>query len=213
MSDDFHERDEIIDLSDAAFRAHIQAMVWCNRLLTDGCLHRARLRRAVTVADPEAAAAELVGAGTWTETESGWQLDWSDQETAEKVKARRARNAKKQHDYRDRHERHAADDHSMCDPRFCKSRKGSPVGADDDPSNASPNWLPNWSRNQGSNHAPTRPVPSRPEGTGTGTPAEDAAEQARRDPGHIWEDDGSGESCVHCGFPPKNARHQTAASP
>jgi hypothetical protein len=48
-------------------------------------------------------------------------LDWSEQETAERVQERKAFNSERQRRFRDWSERHARGDHSACDPRFCKS--------------------------------------------------------------------------------------------
>ncbi|MFJ2542746.1 hypothetical protein [Microbacterium sp. NPDC087589] len=105
-----------VNLSDAAFRTDVQGLIWCNRNLTDGVLTQ-RAVRLVSVTD--AAVEELVDAGMWTPTADGYQLDWSEQETAEAVRKRRDHTAARNREYRQRKDAHAGGDHALCDPRFC----------------------------------------------------------------------------------------------
>lgn len=156
LSDDFADRPDVLSLSDAAFRAHVSALVWCNRQLTDG--HVPTRAAGLVGASDESVVAELVDAGLWERVTEGYQVDWADQEPAERVHERRAFNAEKQARYRSRKDKHAAGDHSECDPRFCRNATGDVT------------------RNTGGNSprsvTATRPVPSRPDpkgGTGTGT--------------------------------------------
>lgn len=89
IGDAFTDRPEVLTLSDAAFRLHIEALVYCNRNGLDGALTRVALHR---LGRPAAETiAELVAVGLWEETENGWALDWSDQETAAEVNERRAK--------------------------------------------------------------------------------------------------------------------------
>jgi hypothetical protein len=61
------------DLSHGAYRLHISAETWCNRLLTDGLIPASRL----SVLMPKYRAAylaELLAAGLWTATDGGYSL-------------------------------------------------------------------------------------------------------------------------------------------
>ena len=77
-------------------------------------------------------------------------MDWSEQETRERVHARQQYSAEKQKRYRDRKERHERGDHSACDPRFCKSATRAVTG--------------NETSNVTGLVTVSRPVPSRPIG-------------------------------------------------
>lgn len=164
LSDDFADRPEVLNLSDAAFRAHVNALVYCNRLLTDGAVPRAALRL-LTDADHAVVLAELE-AGLWFPTEHGWQLDWTDQETAANVQQRKQSSAERQRLFQERKTRHGAGDHTMCDPRYCKAST-TPEQGHNTPPNALPNALDNASLTA-PRPDPSRPVPSRPKGQGQG---------------------------------------------
>jgi hypothetical protein len=97
-SDDYPDR--LLDLSDAAYRLHHAATVFCNRLSLDGSLPRSRLslipvptrtRRAAVVR-------ELIDAGHWIETDDGWTLAdfFEAQLSAEEVAAQRRYDAVRQ---------------------------------------------------------------------------------------------------------------------
>ncbi|MDP9692685.1 UNVERIFIED_ORG: hypothetical protein J2X79_000214 [Arthrobacter globiformis] len=125
LSDDFTDRPEILALSLAAGWLHVEAIVWCNKHLTDGQIPAAALGRlAGKIPDPTAAVAELVTQGVWEAQDGGWQLDWSDQETAQRVTGRRQYRAKVQADYRERGELHQRGDHSKCTEK-CRQRSNS----------------------------------------------------------------------------------------
>jgi hypothetical protein len=62
LSDDFS--DDCWQLSDKAFRLHIEGLLWSNRKLTDLRLHKSEIRR--WAKHPEAAS-ELVEIGWWSE--------------------------------------------------------------------------------------------------------------------------------------------------
>lgn len=110
LSDDFADRPDILELSDAAFRLHVSAMVWSNRQLTNGLIPSRVVRM---LGEPDVAE-ELVRAGLWEPVDGGHQLDWSDQESAETVRARQEANAKRNREYRERQRLHAVGDHSLC---------------------------------------------------------------------------------------------------
>lgn len=158
---------QTINLSDAGFRTLVQARIWCNRNLTDGHLPTRAVR---LVSAPDEAVDELVGAGWWRATETGYQLDWSDQETAEAVQARRQANASKQRAYRERRDLHAAGDHSKCDPRYCEERRvtGNETRSRD--------TKPDGPRDA----YPSRPDPSPSRGQGKGASAAAAKRQPPR---------------------------------
>jgi hypothetical protein len=163
LGDDFTDRPDVIGLSDAAFRAHVEALVWSNQQTTDGRLPGGvrELRRILSIEDVAAAVTELTKAGLWEPAGDDYQLDWSEQESAERFHERKAFNAARQANYRDRSERHARGDHTACDPRFCK---------------ATNNALRNASSN--ASVTATRPVPSRPPGRDRDSGAVDATDRS-----------------------------------
>jgi hypothetical protein len=108
-------------LSRDARYLRVEALVWCNRFGTDGAIGSSDLRWITDSPDPEKAAAELVEAGYWTETGTGWQADWTDQFTAAQVQQERAAHAKHQQDYGRRGRLHQAGDHSLCTKNCPKS--------------------------------------------------------------------------------------------
>ena len=89
IGDDFTDKPEILGLDGDTFRLHIEGLVWCNKHLTDGRLPTVALARITAHPDAAAGVAALVSAGLWTETEDGWLVDWSEQETADRVEGRR----------------------------------------------------------------------------------------------------------------------------
>jgi hypothetical protein len=200
LSDDYTDKPAMLGLSRSARLLDVEGLVWCNRHTTNGALPGAALPRLTDSEDPTADVAELVAAGLWAETETGWQLDWSDQEPADRVRARQERNAEKQKRYRDRKQKHTHGDHSACDPRFCKSVTG----------NASSNATGNVTGLvTASRPDPSRPVPK---GQGTGTEGASDRADARRPTPHQWTDAGSGVGyCAVCGLPPGNDVHQDDA--
>jgi hypothetical protein len=204
LSDDHFDREEIFTLSRSAVLLNIEATVWCNRLGNDGHVPASMLARLTTSTDPLSDVAELVAGHVGEVDGNGWQVDWSDQETAAKITARHEINALKQEAYRARKEAHAHGDHSKCDARFCPSLQvvTSPVTGNETSYVTGP--LPD----------PALPCPARPEGTGAGAGAgresHAATPSAQREP-HQWQDDNSGFSCATCGLPPTNARHKASA--
>lgn len=71
LSDDFADDLARIGLSDAAFRAHVEGLLWSMRRETGGELDRIAVRRCIEVADPDAAIQELVDAGLWARLPGG----------------------------------------------------------------------------------------------------------------------------------------------
>ncbi|ACZ31088.1 hypothetical protein Xcel_2070 [Xylanimonas cellulosilytica DSM 15894] len=173
LPDDFNDRPTMLTVSRSARLLHVEALTYCNRLLTDGLLPRAMLVRITDSPDPAADAAELVAAGLWSQVATGWLLDWADQESAERVRERLAFNAARQQRYRERGERHARGDHSICTDR-CPARAG----------NASRNGVRDGSVT--ASVTATRSVPFRPlgrngEGTGAGAPSAGAPGAPRQE--------------------------------
>ena len=65
LSDDFGERAVRCGLSDAAFRTHIEALLWTMRRETGGWIRTADIQRFAETKNPEHAVRELVGLGWW----------------------------------------------------------------------------------------------------------------------------------------------------
>ena len=178
-SDDYSDRAEIMRLSDAAYRAHDAALIWCNRQLSGG--HVPTLAVPVVLAyvrgDHRDAVDELEQAGLWVRVEDGWEIDWADQEDSESVRARRERNAARQAEYRERSSRHRNGDHSMCDTAKCKGAKVE-EGLRNELHATPRNALRNTSRYGAPTHPnPTQPSPSSLEegaGLADGRPSADA---------------------------------------
>jgi hypothetical protein len=156
LSDDFTDRPEFLKLSRSARLLHIEALVYCNRLTLDGYVPAGALRRLTDADNLDAEVQELIDAKWWESVDDGWQIDWSDQETAEEVNARKAYQAEKQKRYRQRRDKHRRGDHSECDPRFCKKKPKSVTG--------------NETSNETGRVTDSRPGPSRPKGRGQGSP-------------------------------------------
>lgn len=115
LSDDFTDKLDLLGLSRSARLLEVEALVWCNRNTTDGYLPRAALRKVTDSPDPEGDIAELVAAGRWDDVDTGWQLDWSDQESAQAVNDRRDEWRRRD----ERRRKHNKGDHSLCDPKRC----------------------------------------------------------------------------------------------
>jgi hypothetical protein len=90
VGDDWCDRPDLLAVSRSTRLLALEALVWSNRHLVDGMVPRTALRRLTDHEDPIAAAAELVAAGVWAETDGGWQIDVSDQATAADVRHQQA---------------------------------------------------------------------------------------------------------------------------
>ena len=183
LPDDFTDRPEMLEVSRSARLLHVEALVWCNRLLSDGRLPKGALPRISDSPDPEADVTELVKAGLWEpDADRGWRIDWTDQEAADNVRERQAARAQTQKRYRERQAKHVAGDHSMCDPRFCR---GAVTG----------NATGNATSHMSGYETPSRTALPRPEGEGQGqgartgvADAPPAAAPADQDAAPVWPD-------------------------
>lgn len=115
--------DNALDLSDAAHRTHVEALMYSNRRLLDLLLPKRELHRFAGTSDPESAAVELVESGWWQDTGDAWYLGcrfahWQQ----EKVQVE---NKRKSWAERQRRQRlHRLGDHSLC-LESCDSRRES----------------------------------------------------------------------------------------
>lgn len=168
LSDSFTDEPAILAVSRSARYLHVEALVWCNRMLTDGLVPRGAIRRMTDAEDIEGDIEQLVAAGLWIETGAGWAVDWTDQPAADDIKAERARRADAQRAYRERKAKHAAGDHSACDPRHCPALATDSVThnvARHVTPNVNDRVTPNVTR---SLPRPDRPVLTRPDPTRPG---------------------------------------------
>jgi hypothetical protein len=97
LSDDFG--DQCAELTDAAFRTHVEGLLWTMRRETGGRLAERDLRRFAECADPQAAAAELVHRGWWKPAaDGGWLIvhHLEHQPEPDVIAARRAMAAERQ---------------------------------------------------------------------------------------------------------------------
>lgn len=67
VDDAFTDHPKIAGLSDRAFRAHVEGLVYCARYLTDGQVPRAK-------GPAPRVATELERAGLWSSTKRGWMI-------------------------------------------------------------------------------------------------------------------------------------------
>jgi hypothetical protein len=75
QSDDFGDQCAHAGLSDAAFRLHIEGLLWTLRRETGGLISRRDLARLSDVANPASALAELLAVGFWLVHGDGWRID------------------------------------------------------------------------------------------------------------------------------------------
>lgn len=102
IDENFPEDCARVQLSDAAVRTHLEALVWSMRRENGGRLRARDLDRLADTEHPEAAADELVSVGFWTQLPDGWQVEhqMGHQLEPEVIAARRAMNAERQRKYR-----------------------------------------------------------------------------------------------------------------
>lgn len=72
LSDDF--ADQCRDLSDAAFRTHVEGLLWTMRRETGGWLDERDIRRFAETFEPDDAVKELVAHGWWSEEDHGYRI-------------------------------------------------------------------------------------------------------------------------------------------
>lgn len=168
LDDGHFDRPLVLELSRDAQLVEIEALVYGNRAGTDGVIDRRALWKMSGSEDLDRAIAELVDAGLWERTGTGWQVcDWAaTQLTAAQVQEKKNQHKEQQRKYRERRQRHDAGDHGTC-LSWCpvKRREGSRDA----------------SRGSTTDSLPTLPDPSRPigrEGDGVGPRRADA----RHDP-------------------------------
>lgn len=70
VDDTFPDHPRVIGLTDGAFRAHVTALCWAARHLTDGSIPSSALR----VIGDRKHAQELQTAGLWSKTDHGWAI-------------------------------------------------------------------------------------------------------------------------------------------
>lgn len=199
LPDDALDRQPELSVSRSARLLNIEAMLRCNRTLSNGVITRTELPRISDSPDLEADVSELVGAGIWSPvTADSWQVDWTDQEDAAKVRERRKLTADRQRRWR----QHASGDHSECDPKRCHVTR-------DRTRDATRYETPTRTE-------PFRTGPDRPEGTGqdqghvpalAGAPPSLATEEASARLGrlpHLWAGD-----C--CPLPETHPIHRSAS--
>ena len=106
------------DLSDAAWRTHIEALMWSNRLGLDLMIPKRHFRKFTFSPTAEEAGQELCEAGWWKDAGDFWDISprfpgW--QIESEVVESRRTADAHRQR----RHRLHKAGNHSLCLTQNC----------------------------------------------------------------------------------------------
>jgi hypothetical protein len=106
------------ELSDAAFRTHIEALCWSNRRGLDLQVPKRDLKRFAETDDPDTAVKNLIAAGWWQDCGDTWFIgmqfaDWQLESTV--VNKRREDTALRVR----RHRMHEAGDHSICLTKNC----------------------------------------------------------------------------------------------
>lgn len=96
LSDSFG--DEVAALSDAAFRTHVEGLLWTMRRETDGHLAERDVRRFAETADPAGAVQELIEHGLWRSEQGGYVVLHHMEHQPERrvIEARRAAAADRQ---------------------------------------------------------------------------------------------------------------------
>lgn len=111
------------DLSDAAFRTHVEALCWSNSRRLDLLIPKREVRRFTETTDPDTAVEELVATGWWQDcADAGWYVgcrfaEWQLERSV--IEHRNKLHADRQRRYR----MHRAGDHRQCkDPTACVTR-------------------------------------------------------------------------------------------
>ncbi|HEY1914257.1 MAG TPA: hypothetical protein VGH27_01665 [Streptosporangiaceae bacterium] len=102
LSDDFADDCARARLSDAAFRTHVEGLIWTMRRETGGQLDARDVRRAIEAECPGPAIAELAEAGFWAEDGDGWLImhAMSDQPEPDVIAKRRTSTKERVRKYR-----------------------------------------------------------------------------------------------------------------
>ncbi|MCA1675735.1 MAG: hypothetical protein LC799_27335 [Actinobacteria bacterium] len=112
--------DAAADLSDAAVRLHVEALLWSNRLLLDLLVPVRDLRRFAFTDEADLAVAELLAAGWWEQRGTVWWIGcrWPEwQRDRVQVEHKRERDSAAQR----RRRRHVLGDHSLCLAGHCRA--------------------------------------------------------------------------------------------
>jgi hypothetical protein len=96
ISDDFAE--QCADLSDAAFRTHVEGLIWSMKRETGGMIPMGDVKRFAESEHRHEAVAELVQLGYWTQLDNGYRIEhhMEHQVEPEVIAARRVNNAERQ---------------------------------------------------------------------------------------------------------------------
>lgn len=90
LSDSFGDECADAELSDAAFRTHVEGLLWTMRRESGGRLTARDVKRFAETNCPDVAVVELIRAGFWTETASGHAVvHHMDQQAEPKILAQR----------------------------------------------------------------------------------------------------------------------------
>jgi len=91
LSDNYADRLEDLELTPTACWLHTAALIYCNRVGSDGRLPFSKIGKVASVPAADLYVAELEQQGLWTrlDGDGAWQVDWTDQEPAEDVRRRR----------------------------------------------------------------------------------------------------------------------------
>lgn len=98
LSDDFADDCARAKLSDAAFRTHVEGLLWTMRRETAGVLDGFEVKRFAETADPALAVRELTDKGLWTSSADGHVIShhMEHQIEPEVITKRRANDAERQ---------------------------------------------------------------------------------------------------------------------
>lgn len=130
LSDDFPDDFYRDDLSDAAFRTHVEGLCWSNRHLLDGWLRKKDLMRFAFTDDPRAAVLELVAAGYWDDAGDTWHIvhHLEHQDTRDQAQRRRKVSTERKRRHREKQLREAEARMSRRDETRDETRDPGRVG-------------------------------------------------------------------------------------
>jgi hypothetical protein len=189
LGDDFCDRPGLFGVSRSARYLLVELYVFANRVGLDGRIPRRQLHRLTDAENPDLELKELVEVGAVEIDGGAIVIDWSDQETKERIDQRRRATRER----KERWKRHRSGDHALCLPESCAkagTRSGTQVGTDG-----------------GALPRPARPVP-KGNGSGTADGSARATPPLRGVDPHSYLDDGSsGLFCEYCGLPSHNRIH------